>query len=59
MTGGFIGSKEVCEMLGISKSTLSRLVRNREITHAKFGTKLVFRLEWVEAYIVRCTVRSE
>jgi excisionase family DNA binding protein len=58
MTGGFITSKEVCEMLGISKSTLSRAVKNKAITFAKFGTKLVFRTDWVEAYVARCTTKA-
>lgn len=59
MTGGFITSKDVCEYLKISKSTLTRLTQRKEITSIQIGAKRLYRKEWVDDFIVRRTITAE
>ena len=59
MTGDFITATKVCEILHISRGTLSKMTANKEITFVMFGRKMFFRPEWVDEYIVRCTILAE
>ena len=54
---GFVTAAEVCDYLQISKATLTRLTQKRLITSARFGRRVVYRWEWVEEYVVRCTTK--
>ena len=48
-----ISKNEVCDALGIGKSTLDRLMAAGEITYYKVGGSVRFREADVEAYVRR------
>lgn len=46
-----LSKKELASYLGVSKSTVERLVRGRKITFYRIGGSIRFRMDEVMAYI--------
>jgi excisionase family DNA binding protein len=50
--GGFLSRKDVTEILGVSNSTIHRMVNNGTLKCYKFGRRLIFRSCDIEAALV-------
>lgn len=58
MNSPFISVTEAARYLGISKTGIYRIVDRKEITCAKFGSRILFKQEWLDAYINASTIRG-
>jgi excisionase family DNA binding protein len=50
-TDKYITSKEVCDFLKISRSTLGRLVRRQHLPHRTIGRKLIYNMSDVKSVL--------
>lgn len=46
-----LGAKAAAQYLGISKSSIFRLVENGELTCCRIGSRVVFKKEWLDEFI--------
>ncbi|MCX7030522.1 MAG: helix-turn-helix domain-containing protein [Spirochaetes bacterium] len=50
---GLVSISELCQLLGLSRSTLYRLIAKREIAVVRLGGRLRFEMSDVETFISR------
>ena len=51
--GGFLSRKDVTEILGVSNSTIYRMVNNGTLRCYKFGRRLIFRSCDIEGALIQ------
>ena len=55
----WIDGKHAAKLIGISRCTLRKLVKENEITHTKIGRSIRFRQEWINQFIERKTTEAK
>jgi len=55
---GTLVGREVCVLLNIHPSTLSRMVRDRKIPHMKFGGAIRFDSAQLDAWMRKLTINQ-
>jgi len=53
-----LSAKQVCELIGVSRPTLSRLCASGKIGFYRVGVRILFNPEHVKAFLDSCEVKT-
>jgi excisionase family DNA binding protein len=56
MMGKLMNKKEVCELLNISRGSLDKIMKKKEIKYVKYDRGVRFRVDDVNEFIDNCVI---